>query len=464
MTGKSKKTSSKNGKNGTPHPSAPHVTVVRVPMSRVMPHPRNPRKGNVEHIRRSLEEFGQYKPLVVQESTGHILAGNHTYAAAQELGYTHIDVHYQDIDDAKAVRLALADNGTGDLASWDISLLAEQLKEAGDNLPGFDSDYVEDIERQFRKLTEPITDPGPQVGRAEEMAQEWGVEEGQVWVIPSRQRPVESHRLVCGDCTMPEVVERVLAGARPKLMVTDPPYGVEYDPGWREKEGINWGGPPETPRRLRYIENDDRADWTEAWALFPGDVAYIWHSGLYTAVCQRAIEQIGFEIRAQIIWRKPGFVISRGHYNWAHEPLLYCVKKGGDPAWKEGQGGETLTVDITTPQEGYFDAHQVLSYVVRDGATAKWIGDHAQSTVWNIPHDETADGGHATQKPLECMERPIRNHDGDVYEPFCGSGTTLIAAERQARICYAIELLPECVGIILQRCKDFGLEPELSSS
>ena len=128
----------------------PIVRVLRVAMDGVIPHPDNARKGNVAHIAASMQEFGQFKPLVVQSSSGHILCGNHTYLAAQALNWTHIDVHYQDIDDDKALRLALADNGTGDLAEWDDQILLDQLRAAGDNVPGFDAKFIKDLERQLR--------------------------------------------------------------------------------------------------------------------------------------------------------------------------------------------------------------------------------------------------------------------------------------------------------------------------
>ena len=210
---------------------------------------------------------------------------------------------------------------------------------------------------------------------------------------------------------------------------------------------------------MKYVANDDRADWTSTWDLFPGDVAYVWHGGLKAALVQSNLEACGFDLRAQIIWRKPGFVISRGHYNYQHEPCLYAVRQGADSGWKGLPDPDPEVLEYQSRE--YHEAHALCSYAVRDGETAQWVGDYSQSTVWKIPHDKTADGGHATQKPLECMARPIRNHEGDIYEPFCGSGTTVVAAEQQARICYAIELLPECMGIILQRLKGMGLEPIL---
>jgi len=136
-----------------------------------------------------------------------------------------------------------------------------------------------------------------------------------------------------------------------------------------------------------------------------------------------ALQQAGYEIRNQIIWRKPHFPISRGHYTYQHEPCWYGVKKG---------------------------------------RTAHWVGDHNASTVWEIALDKNVEGGHSTQKPLECMARPIRNHEGDVYEPFVGSGTTMVAAEQAGRACYGMEIEPKYIAVTLERLAGMGLAPRLS--
>ncbi len=205
-------------------------------------------------------------------------------------------------------------------------------------------------------------------------------------------------------------MRRLLGGSIPFLMVTDPPYGVNYDPEWRNQAGLC-----ET-ERTGTVTNDDRVDWTAAYQLFPGTVAYVWHAGRYAAEFTTHLHHVGLQIRAQIIWRKPRFAISRGAYHWAHEPCWYSV---------------------------------------REGSSSKWCGDRSQSTVWDIEacaDDEAT--RHGTQKPVECMGRPIRNHgtrEDSVYDPFVGSGTTLIAAERLQRTCFAMELDPGYVDVVVRR-------------
>ncbi|NLG27325.1 MAG: site-specific DNA-methyltransferase [Chloroflexi bacterium] len=258
---------------------------------------------------------------------------------------------------------------------------------------------------------QPVADVEPQLDRAEELREKWGVQPGQLWRLGA-------HRIICGDCTDPEVVARVLQGETPMLMVTDQPYGVEYDPTWRAEAGVN-----KSRGKMGAVENDDKTDWREAWLLFPGNVAYLWHDAKRTKEAQSSLEACGLVVVNQIVWVKDRFALSRGDYHWRHESCLYAV---------------------------------------RSGANHLWNGARDQSTVWEIARADDAGHGHGTQKPLECMERPIRNHEGDVYEPFCGSGTTIIAAERQGRRCFAVEIEPKYVAVALQRWADAtGGTPEL---
>jgi DNA modification methylase len=233
---------------------------------------------------------------------------------------------------------------------------------------------------------------------------------GDVWALGE-------HRLGCGDATKGEDVVRVLPTREqwPMLMVTDPPYGVEYDPAWRDEAAAK-GQIAYAASRVGEVANDERVDWTPAWELFPGDVAYVWHAGRHASEVQASMQRTGFEIRNQVIWAKAHSPITRGHYRWRHEPCWYAVRKG---------------------------------------ATAHWIGDRTQSTLWEIALDPNVAGGHSTQKPVECMARPLRNHKGDVYDPFLGSGTTLIAAEQLGRRCYAIEIEPKYVDVAIARWEAF---------
>jgi DNA modification methylase len=228
-----------------------------------------------------------------------------------------------------------------------------------------------------------------------------------------------NHRIICGDSTNPQHIEKLLGSVKPHLMVTDPPYGVEYDADWRNKakraDGSVIGG-----SALGVVENDDKADWREAWGLFEGDVAYVWHAGLFAGTVADSLIACDFTLRSQIIWAKSNFAIGRGDYHWHHEPCWYAVRKN---------------------KKGHYS------------------GNRKQTTLWRIDKPMKSETGHSTQKPVDCMRKPIENNSSvgqAVYEPFSGSGTTMIACEQTGRHCYAVELNPVYVDIAVKRWQDFS--------
>ena len=389
----------------SPEAPAPMSVELR-PLDAVRPYANNPRQNDdaVEAVAESIRRFGFRQPIVV-DADGVIVAGHTRFRAAQRLGLATVPVHVAtDLspDDVRAYRLA--DNKTAELASWDDAMLSielDALRGAGIDwtLLGFD-------EEELAKLlapagTEGLTDPDA----VPEKPADPITKPGDLWLLGK-------HRLLCGDSTSATDVARLLDGAVPALMVTDPPYGVEYDPEWRMDAGLT-----ANTARMGKVMNDDRADWTEAWKLFPGDVAYVYHAGVFASTVQQSLERAGFAIRAQIIWAKDRLALSRGDYHWQHEPCWYAVREGG-------KGHRT--------------------------------DDRTQTTLWSIPARDDAGHGHGTQKPVECMERPVRNHLADtVYEPFAGSGTTVIACERTGRTCMAMELDPGYCDVVVRRWEEF---------
>jgi DNA modification methylase len=261
--------------------------------------------------------------------------------------------------------------------------------------------------------TEGLTDPDDAPAVPEHPV----TQPGDLWLLGR-------HRLLCGDSTSAADVERLLAGVAPHLMVTDPPYGVNYDPAWRNRAAAEGKiGQKKSTRAVGQVANDDRADWRDAWTLFPGTVAYVWHAGTKAGIVQDSLDACGFETRAQIVWAKNNFAIGRGHYHCKHEPCWYMVRKGGVGAWS---------------------------------------GDRTQTTLWQIDKNLKSETGHGTQKPVECMKRPIENNSSPgqaIYEPFSGSGTTIIAAEMTGRACYAIEISPAHVDVAVKRWEEFSGKP-----
>lgn len=238
---------------------------------------------------------------------------------------------------------------------------------------------------------------------------------GDVWVIAG------THRLIVGDATDPAVITRLLAGERVQLVVADPPYGVDYDPAWRERAGIN-----QNTARLGRVANDTRVDWGEVYQHIAAPVLYVWHAGKFAGHVQASLEAAGYEIVAQIIWCKDKFALSRGDYHWQHEPCWYAVARGQHHHWQ---------------------------------------GARDQSTVWHIPREQAGEGewGHGTQKPVACMLRPLLNNTalGEVVaDPFAGTGTTLIAAHRAHRSARLVELDPCYADVILRRAEAEGLTVE----
>ena len=401
-------------------------------------------EANLAAIQASLQRFGLQKPLVI-DPTGRVIAGNGTLLAARALGWTHVDVVVTGLVGAEARAYGLADNRSGELAQWDDPELAKALAALADQdidlvaAAGFDPAALDGFAPAPSEV-----DAEPRVGEAAALRAKWNVELGQVWQLGA-------HRLACGDSTDVAAVAAVLRGDRPEIMVTDPPYGVEYDAAWRNEAGIA------ATKQTGRVHNDDRASWAAAFRHFPGDVAYVWHAGRFATAVERSLVVLGFEIRAQIVWVKRRFAISRGHYHWRHEPCWYAVRRGGTAHWAGSRKQSTAWADIVDafPQPDLFacqlDDETVLAF------------DGSATTVWEIPGDRAAGGGHSTQKPVEAMARPIRNHDVSmVYEPFSGSGTTIIACERLGKACRALELSPEYVAVALQRWADAtGDKPEV---
>lgn len=381
-----------------------------------MPYAANARTHpdeQVAQIAGSIAEFGFNVPCLVDER-GVLIAGHGRLLAARRLGLSQVPVIRLDhLSDAQARAFRIGDNQITLNGGWDDAVLAAELarlKEDGLNLDllGFPEDELD-------RLLDYLGGNEATEAADEDLAPEPPVEPvtrpGDLWLLGG-------HRLLCGDCTSADDVVRVLDGAKPHLLVSDPPYGVDYDPSWRKEAGVSASG------RTGKVKNDDRADWREAWALFTGDVAYVWHAGVHAKTVAESLEASGFAIRAQIVWAKSRFVLGRGDYHWQHEPCFYTVRKG---------------------------------------ATGHWQGARDQSTLWTIGTGENDEATvHGTQKPVECMRRPIVNNSakgGLVYEPFAGSGTTIIAAETVGRQCAAIEIDPRYCDVIVRRWEDFTGSP-----
>ena len=392
-----------------------HDRLEMISIDALAPYARNSRThsdAQVAQIAGSIREFGFTNPVLIDDESG-IVAGHGRVQAARALGMEQVPcIRLEGLTEAQRRAYVIADNRIALNAGWDLDMLAVELDDLKGidfdlDLLGFDVGEIDKILAMADATAEGETDPDD----VPDVQAEAITKPGDVWLLGR-------HRIACGDCTDALVVEALLGQVRPHLMVTDPPYGVEYDADWRNK-ALRADGTPIAGRAIGKVENDDRADWRDAWALFPGEVAYVWHAGNKAHVVAESLIESDFDIRAQIIWAKNNIVIGRGHYHPKHEPCWYAVRKGG---------------------------------------TGHWSGDRKQSTVWDIPKPQKSETGHSTQKPVECMKRPIENNSSPgqaIYEPFSGSGTTIIACEMTGRHCYAIELNPAYVDVAVRRWQQF---------
>jgi DNA modification methylase len=372
-----------------------------------------------------ISEVGWAGACLYNERTGRLIDGHARRKVALEQGTESIPVLVGDWDEATEAKILATLDPLAAMAETDgeaLNALLAGLETDSEALQGM----LDDLGKQ---ATLALPTPEVQEDDVPEPPAEPVTKPGDLWVLGE-------HRLLCGDSTSSSDVERLLDGRVPFIMVTDPPYGVEYDPHWRHDAGIN------SSKRTGKVSNDDRADWTTTWRLFAGNIAYVWHGGLHSATVHTSLMSAGFVARAQIVWVKPRLVISRGHYHWQHEPAFHCERPTAD--------------DIAEPTIEKPDIEcEEAWYAARKGTTADWVGGRKQTTVWEIGFkDGTGKTVHGTQKPVECMARPIRNHGGkddDVYDPFLGSGTTLIACEQLGRKCYGIEISPTYCDVIVQR-------------
>lgn len=432
---------------------------------------RNYNRGDVHAIAASIQRWGFNGALRVwsgdDSQAPTVIAGNHTYLALLQLKDEGADppVHVDVAPDGswqvacvdvshlayhEAEAFAIADNRVASLATHDDEKLALLLREISDQNPedlaaiGYDLDDIENLLRRLGDLDDdrPAA-PEARLDRLKELKEEWGTAAGQLWVIPSATCPGKEHRIVCGDATDGATVARLMAGERAVLFATDPPYLVDYD-------GTNHPQAKGTGAREKRIANkdwdevyDDKWDDASQGAdLYRGfiqaaiehaiteDAAwYCWHASRRQAMLEGVWEEFGAFVHQQIIWAKSRGVLTRSWYLWSHEPCFF--------GWIRGQ-------------------------------KPKRVADNHPGSVWQVATaDADTTGDHPTSKPTALWELPIEQHTsrGDlIYEPFSGSGTALVAAERTGRIAYACELQPAFVAVALDRLAQMGLEPRLESA
>jgi hypothetical protein len=346
------------------------------PITKPTPYARNSRKipeRAIDKVAASIKEFGWRVPIVVDKD-GVVICGHTRLLAAKKLGLQHVPVHVADtLTPAQVKAYRLMDNRSHEETDWDLELLGPELQELRDldfdlELTGFNGreidDFLSDPDVDDRANLAPLLPELP-VARL-----------GDLWMMGK-------HRIVCGDCTRADVVAHLLGQVRPRLMVTDPPYGISLDSEWRDRAGLNGCGPAEASymktrtegHTETTISGDTRADWSEAFELVRSlEIAYVWHASVFTREVLNGLLRIGFLYPQQIIWNKGRTVLTRTHYWYAHEPCWYVRKKNAP--WFGKAGDNSAVWDSPSPK-----------------------------FIMGASKEEKCD--HPTQKPIELMRRRL---------------------------------------------------------
>ena len=394
------------------------LTIEQVPIDLLRPDPANPRRisdEELDSLERSLRRFGFVQPVLARKEDSTVIGGHQRLLAARRLGLATVPVTWLDLSVEQARLLSLALNKIS--GSWDEQLLARMLADLQANsvdlsLSGFGEDELADLLRslEVRDRAERVEDFDLDEALSD-ATRNARSKPGDLWALGE-------HRLLCGDATKPEDIERLLAGAKAAMAFTDPPYNVSLGDNGGQQRGS----------RKRRIANDsmDSISWetfVRAWGrnlLASTDGAiYVCMSSKEMPLVSRVLAEEGGHWSDTIIWRKDRFVLGRADYQRAYEPIWF--------GWREG-------------------------------ASHHWCGDRDQDDVWEI--DRPSDAPlHPTMKPLALMERAIANSSvsGDlVLDLFAGSGSTLIACERTGRRCAALELDPRYADVVLARWERFS--------
>ena len=369
-------------------------------------HPRNANHGDVEAIKKSLAVNGWYGSVVVNTATKHILAGNHRVMAAKALGWETVPVQWVDVTPEEELRILVVDNRTTRIGQDDTTKITDILAELANTPIGLDGTGYSavDLDALIDSLTgtgepeELLTDPDEVPEVVETRCQP-----GDLWILGN-------HRLLCGDSTKVDDVERLMGGKFADLYLTDPPYNVAYEGGSKKRTAIaNDSMNADSFRTfLKTVFENAFA------AMNPGASFYVWHADTEGYNFRGAVLDCNQQIRQCLVWNKDNSMFSRQDYHWKHEPCLY--------GWKEG-------------------------------AAHSWYTDRKQTTVLEFKRPSRSEE-HPTMKPVELFEYQIGNScppKGIVLDTFLGSGTSIIASEKLGMTCYGLELDPHYCDVIIQR-------------
>ena len=380
-------------------------TLIYVNVEKLIPYANNARKHSSEQIKliqSSLREFGFINPVIIDKDNG-IIAGHGRVIAAKREGITEIPcVKVEHLTEAQKKAYILADNRLAEMSEWDEELLKIEIEELEDldfdvDLLGFDlSEFVCDTEDDYESSAneDNYEEPAPKIAKSKP---------GQIYQLGS-------HRLMCGDSTNIENVKALMGHTLADLLITDPPYNVDYHGGTSERLTIANDSMEDAQFRAFLTSAFNCADSV----MKPGAVFYIWHADSEGFNFRAACKEIDWTVRQCLIWKKSSLVLGRQDYQWQHEPCLY--------GWK-------------------------------DGAGHLWASERKQTTILEFDRPNRNDI-HPTMKPVKLFDYQICNNTKEkdvVLDLFGGSGTAIIACEQNNRICYMMEFDPCYVDVIIDR-------------
>ena len=403
-------------------------------LDEIKPYERNPRKNDeaVKYVAASIKEFGFKVPLVI-DSDGVIVCGHTRYKAAQELGLPTVPcIMADDLTPEQIKAFRLADNKTAEIATWDDELLSGELADIldidmGDFGFGLDDEEEEEPE---------VTDDNYNVAAPEEPKSK----RGDIYQLGN-------HRLMCGDATDADDVITLMDGIQADLLLTDPPYNVDYV--GKTKDALKIENDKQTDDN--FLEFLECAFTNGKEAIKDGAAFYIWHApGRESLWFREAAETVGLRVRQTIVWNKNVMVMGRQDYQWKHEPCLYGWKDGASHYFIDSRSEVTVYED-KLPDVTKMKKPELVELL------KKIYADKVSSTIINEDRPARSDL-HPTMKPLPLMGRLIKNSSKQgevVLDLFGGSGSTLMACEQLNRKCYMLELDPKYVDVIIDRWQEF---------
>ena len=428
------------------------LNIEYVAVEQLIPYTNNPRRNDkaVDVVAESIKEFGFKNPIIVDENNT-IIAGHTRLLAAKKLGIKEVPIiKVEDLTEQQVKAFRIADNKTTEFAEWDIEMLAAELEDLEDIFTGFDANELTDLFGDKQEIVEDDFDVDGEANKIEEPVSK----QGDVWLLGR-------HRLMCGDATVIADVEKLMGGKQADMVFTDPPYNVDYQGGTKEK--------------LKIL-NDKMSDSNFYQFLYdayvsmfistkPGGAIYVCHAESEGLNFRKAMIDSGWMIKQCIIWAKNSLVMGRQDYQWKHEPILYGWKPGASHTWFGGRKKTTVWEDVANVTVRKEDGHSIITFtnginavsIKVDNIEVLYDGDDAGTTLWRF-EKPLKNKDHPTMKPIGIPARAINNScilGGVVLDLFCGSGSTLIAAEQTGRKCYAMELDPVYCDVIVKRYINF---------